>query len=424
MKRQALSPPSLMLFCWVMTAVFATWTFLSLDQMVLVQTFMAREQLDLSAITLAGIIWIILGLTVYTLADWIARLSLPPLHPFEARLDVNKAAGLNTTVNLVFACVTLLWIAATAHKIGGISALTAAVYLDSLGTRDMLLENKLFTGMRIFYAALPATGAMAAALLANGGLTARSRRLCQATLLLNAILLFLLPIVMSQRLLLLQFLLSSYIATCMVKGQMYALRWLILGVCLFLGLWIAREAITNPNMDSAVTMIAGQKLAFYIANDMWNSLAPLSRPIPHTYGALTFEGLSFLTFTDGLAAGANPSRIPELNVVLGGGEFPFFTSAYVDFGPVLGIGVIAGFAVLFRLVFHSACQSLGWTAIYAQIGAALLFSSHAVYVTHQNFLVSIAVIALICRTARRVGRKPISRDTSGCRDIGSVEMAS
>ncbi|MEL7258230.1 MAG: hypothetical protein AAFN80_10375, partial [Pseudomonadota bacterium] len=75
------------------------------------------------------------------------------------------------------------------------------------------------------------------------------------------------------------------------------------------------------------------------------------------------------------------------------------------------MAVIAGFAILFRLVFHRACQSLGWAAIYAQVGAALLFSSHSVYITHQNFLFSIAVIAVICRIARRTNQPKRLADT-------------
>ncbi|WP_338549487.1 oligosaccharide repeat unit polymerase [Roseovarius phycicola] len=405
MTRRTLSPVSLMLLCWGITGTFSIWALMSLEHLPLVQTFILRENLDLSAITFAGVLWILFSLSIYVLADWMARLSLPKAQTFRPNLNVETAAKLTFTVNACFATVTLIWIAATAHSVGGLTQLAAAVYLDSLSTRDMLLEKKLFTGMRLFYAALPATGCLAAAFLAHGHLSLRARRMCKVTLALNLILLFLLPIVMSQRLLLLQFLLSSYIATCLVRGKIFGLRWLGLGVCLFLGLWFAREIITNPSLDQSAADIAWQKLAFYIVNDMWNSLAPLSRPIPHTHGALTFEGLTFLTFTDGLFHGADPSQIPELNAVLGGGEFPFFTTAYVDFGPILGMAVIAGFAILFRLVFYRACQSLGWAAIYAQIGAALLFSSHSVYVTHQNFLFSIAVIAVICRLARRTPQR-------------------
>lgn len=423
MTRHALSPLVLMLFCWTLTGAFSTWVIMSLERLPLVQTFIAREDLDLAAITTAGVIWILFSLSIYVLADWTTRLSLPRPRAFHPRLDVESAARLTFVINTCLAAVTLLWIAATARDAGGLMQLVAAVYIDSLSTRDMLLENKLFTGMRLFYAALPATGCLAAALIAHGHISLRARRLCQITLVLNLVLLFVLPIVMSQRLLLLQFLLSAYIAACLVRGRLFGLRWLCLGMCLFLSLWVAREVMTNPSLDHAAADIAWQKLAFYVLNDMWNSLAPLSRPIPHTYGALTFEGLTFLTFTDGLFQGANPSQIPELNAVLGGGEFPFFTTAYVDFGPVFGVFVITGFAVLFRLVFHRACQSLGWSAIYAQIGAALLFSSHSVYVTHQNFLFSVAVIAVICRLSRRSSTSARNRNLpvfQGHRTIGSA----
>ncbi len=423
MTRQALSPLTLMLCCWGLTGAFSIWAFMSLDRLPLVQIFIAREHLDLSAITLAGVLWVLFSLTVYILADWIARLSLPKPRPFHMRLDVNAAAKATFAINTCFALVTLLWIASTARTAGGLMQLATAVYVDSLNTRDMLLENKLFTGMRLFYAALPATGCLAAALLACGSLSFKARRMCQITLVLNLVLLFVLPIVMSQRLLLLQFLLSAYIAACLVRGHVFGLRFLGLGLCLFLGLWVAREIITNPSLDHSAADIAWQKLAFYIINDTWNSLAPLSRPIPHTHGALTFEGLTFLTFTDGLFHGANPSQIPELNAVLGGGEFPFFTTAYVDFGPILGMAVIACFAILFRLVFHRACQSLGWAAIYAQVGAALLFSSHSVYVTHQNFLFSVAVIAVICRVARRTNQPTRLADTPVFRSCRKAQVA-
>ena len=129
--------------------------------------------------------------------------------------------------------------------------------------------------------------------------------------------------------------------------------------------------------------------------------APLAQSIPHTWGKLTFEGLSFLTFTDGYFLALMKPKMEALDAVLGGGEFPFFTTAYVDFGPVLGAALLLAFGFIFHLIYHMARQSLGWAAIYAQIGAALLFSSHSVYVTHQNFLFSVGLIALIARATRR-----------------------
>ncbi|MEL7258116.1 MAG: hypothetical protein AAFN80_09785 [Pseudomonadota bacterium] len=199
MTRSVLSPLALMLFCWGLTGVFSIWALMSLNQLPLVQTFIAREHLDLSAITLAGVLWILFSLSIYVLADWMTCLTLPKPQQFQPRLDVNAAAKITCAINTCFAVVTLLWIASTARGAGGLMQLAAAVYIDNLNTRDMLLENKLFTGMRLFYAALPATGCLAAALLTHNRLSFKARRMCQVTLGLNLVLLFVLPIVMSQR---------------------------------------------------------------------------------------------------------------------------------------------------------------------------------------------------------------------------------
>ena len=305
--------------------------------------------------------------------------------------------------------VTLAWVGLSAIQVGGIAALLRSAVADSLATRDLLLDNKLFTGMRLFYAALPATGGLTAALLA-AGLEPKPRHLCQLTLAANTVALLLLPLVMSQRLLLLQLLLAAYLGACLVRGRILGLRWVVLGVGIFLTLWIGREALTNPGMGDSATYIALQKLAFYMVNDMWNSFAPLSADIPHTWGLLSFEGAMVLTFTDGLFLPALEPKMEALEAVLGGGEFPFFTSAYVDFNLVGGAILIALMAALFRVSFHAAQRSVLGAAIYAQVGAALLFSSHSVYVTHQNFLVSILLIAAILRLSTRL--QPIEQRTA------------
>jgi len=217
---------------------------------------------------------------------------------------------------------------------------------------------------------------------------------------MNALALAILPIVMSQRLLLLQFLLSAYLVSCLIRGRVFGLHWVILGAALFLSVWIMRECLTNPLLHRSGVDIGLQKLAFYFVNDLWNSFAPLQSDTPPTLGAVSFRGLMFLTFTDGMFDRMLAARLLALDEIRGGGEFSLFTAPYVDFGP-FGAAlflVLAGF--LFRLLFHRGQQSLIWAAIYAQTGAALLFSSHGLYVTHQNFLFSLALIAVLTRFAR------------------------
>jgi hypothetical protein len=138
-----------------------------------------------------------------------------------------------------------------------------------------------------------------------------------------------------------------------------------------------------------------QKLAFYYVNDLWNGFAPLHIEIPHTLGGVSLRGFMFLTFTDNMFAQILEPKMAQLDDVLGGGDFPFFTAAYVDFGPFVGALFIAACAFIFRMIFIKAHQNLMWACIYAQLGAALLFSTHGIYFTHQNFLFSIAIIGLI-----------------------------
>lgn len=399
--KTALSPLSLLLLCWGLTGMVAAYTLAQLGDLDLVQTFMRREGISISVFEATGLWWILLGITAYATGDLAARMCRGQRQASPLRIDITRAAHMTFLANLMLLGVTALWILTAATKVGGLTALAANVYVDSLTTRDLLLENKLFTGMRLFYAALPATACCAAALLATGHLRGQARRMMTLTLAMNTIALFVLPIVMSQRLLLLQLLLSAYIAACVVRGRLFGLHWLGLGVALFLGLWIAREAITNPIVQRSAVDIATQKLAFYVINDMFNAFAPLTQSIQHTYGGMTLEGVMFLTFTDGYFLNLLAPRLAALDAVIGGGEFPLFTAAYVDYGPIGGAAFILGIGFVLRRVFVRASHSLGWAAVYAQIGAALLFSSHSVYFTHQNFFFSLALIGGIVALSRK-----------------------
>lgn len=402
--RRALSPLSLLLICWSLSGVGVALTLAYLDRLDLVQTFMRREDLSLSAFTATGLAWLLLALLAYAVGDTAARFTQH--RPASMQINPIRAGYLTVALNLLLLGVTALWIATTAAKTGGLINLAALASLDSLATRDLLLENKLFTGMRLFYAALPATACLATALLCFGPLPRQIRGLLLATLIGNTLALFILPIVMSQRLLLLQLLLSCYLVACLIRGRLVGWGWSLLAAALFLGLWMMREAIINPMTHRSTLDIGTQKLAFYFVNDMWNGFAPLAVEIPHTWGALNLEGLMFLTFTDGYFAHILAPRTDALQAVLGGGEFPLLTAAYVDFGPVLGALFLAAVGFLIRRIFIHARRSLGFAVAYSQIGASLMFSSHSIYFTHQNLLFSLALIAGLLRLAKQQPAAP------------------
>ncbi|MEO9459478.1 MAG: O-antigen polymerase [Lentilitoribacter sp.] len=403
-----LSPSSLILACWILTGLIVSLTLTNIENFDLVSVFMAREGLNLSAFTLIGSIWICLSMLVYLLGDLVGRLSARNQVQIFAKHDLDLAAVIVFWVNFILIFVTCLWIAMSAVKIGGLMKLVTLTYLDATGARDVLLGTKLFTGMRLFYAALPATGCLAAAILAmrfSYPLSVKARVLCIFTLSINVVALFILPMVMSQRLLLFQLLISSYLVTCILRGRVTGLRWLALATLLFLTTWILRESITNAFFERSALDIGIQKLAFYYVNDLWNGFAPLLSDIPHTFGGVSLRGFMFLTLTDGMFSQVLQPKTDQLDQVLGGGDFPFFTAAYVDFGPIFGAFFIGFCAFVFRLIFNKAHHSLIWACQYAQLGAALLFSTHGIYFTHQNFLFSIALIWAIHFLVQRISKR-------------------
>ncbi len=396
-----LSPYTMMALCWSVTATVATLTLSHLHLFDLVPLFMEREDLQLSAFTQLGAAWLVLAFLAYTLGDMATRYALSSgpvtLRPSPV-LNLGLMARLTCHINLILLGVTLFWITHTAFGAG--PARFAQLLLDNTQqARALLLENKLFVGMRLFYATLPATGCLAIAILATGRgqLSRPTRARCLITVTLNTAALLLLPIVMSQRLLLFQYLLSAYVVTCLIRGRIVGLPYLTLGALAFFATWVAREALTNPTIDHAALDIGVQKLTYYFVNDLWNAFAPLQREIPHSFGMYTLSGLMFFTFTDGLFQAELANRLQELEHVLGGGTFPFLTAVFVDFGMVGGVMAIIVCGVLFRLCFHLAQVSLGWKVAYAQLAAALLFSSHSLYFTHQNFLFSLIVLGVIIR---------------------------
>ena len=370
---------------------------MNLHSFDLVALFMRRERLDTSVFTFIGACWVFIAALALFLGDFIARIS-HNTRPYSCDIiDFDRAAFGTFIVNLILLFVTLLWIIISAQKIGGVPSLVALAYIDTLQARDLLLENKLFVGMRLFYAALPATGCFAAALLAgNGnGLSPRARVFCIVTIVLNMVALFLLPLVMSQRLLLLQFLLSCFLGTCIVRRKIVGLRWLGLGAIVFFTTWIMRESLTNPLIHRSAIDIGFQKLTYYFVNDLWNGFAPLQTDVAHTFGAVSMRGLMFFTFTEEAVTHVLEARLMALDGILGGGDFPFFTAAFVDFGAFGGALFIATCATVFRVLYHLAFTSMAWACVYAQLGAALLFSTHGIYFTHQNFIFSIGIIGLI-----------------------------
>ncbi|WP_299938801.1 hypothetical protein [uncultured Pelagimonas sp.] len=393
------SPLVLLTVAWVITIAVAVLPFLDPERFDIALLMLAREQMTVEDFTWKGASWLILAYLVFAMATFLTRIALPQPGPFRGRGDINRAARVAFATNLVFLGVTLLWVYLTARQVGGIRALIVLVQLDALEARETLLNNKLFKGMRVIYASLPATGTIAATLLAvgarNGNLGKTERLLCLLTFGFNLVVLILLPIVMSQRLLLLQLIMAAYFSTCMVHRRLVGLQYLPIGFALFMTSWIGREAITNASIQASALEIGFEKLVFYFSNDLLNSFMPFNREFEHTHGYFSFKFAMFFTQTEDYFRVLLADSLSQIDNIRGGGEWSVFTTPYVDFGAVGAALYIAGLAIISRIAFHKGFESVTGAAIYGQFAGAYALSTHSMYFAQTNFVAMIIVLVFV-----------------------------
>ena len=396
------NPLSILAMAWSVTCC-AAWVALAMPNTFdLLPELLWREDIDLRGFTWIGAVWLLTAFAIYAICDQATAMHLgPPRAPRPNQVS-SRLTNLTFWAHMAMSTIVSAWIVTAALGHGGVRPLLARAQEDPVAARDVLLNAKLFPGMRLFYACLSGTAALAVAILANDETpTTRTKAMCFCVVLSGAILLTVLPLVMSQRLLLLHYICALAITDMLVSGRLRALWWLALGALAFAAVWFGREALTTSAFTDGGAHAGLQKLLFYTVNDLWNSIAPLSADIEHTWGVLSLR--AFAVFAASETAWLNQAAGPLhlLDRVQGGGEFSLFSTAFVDFGAVGGGAMIAGLASLFRWAYWCGCSSAIAAAIYAQIGAALTLAPHAPYVLHQNVLFSVIMIVVLTSLSGR-----------------------
>jgi hypothetical protein len=390
------SPPVLFATVWVLAGIIAWRVLARPDQNPLAHLFITRHRLDLAAFSSAPILWAVTLSTVLALGYALAGRGLgKPARPTHVADDI--AARRVFWINAVFLGVTLAWVGLTMRAAGGVSAFIALSKVDPISARDLLLDRKLFVGMRLLYAGLPALAALAGALVARGQLGPAAQRSCIVVILVNIVALVFLTAVMSQRLLVLQLVVSLYVAASCARGRLLPFWSVLLASAVFVLSWVMHESIINPGLTQSANEIAAQKFAFYAVNDLWNTVRPLAGDAPRGGGLFTFQFAFFFTLTDGIVYSSHADRLDALLAYRGGGEFSLLSAPFVDFGPFGAAAYLLLYGAVVRVLWHRAFRSAGDAAIYGQAAVAVVLSVHANFAASQDFVFALLVILAATR---------------------------
>lgn len=387
-----LSPAWLISLTWAGAFVICAIGLMSLHQTEMIALFLEREHIQLEAFTPITGLWLATALCAFWLGTVLPR--TPDTQPRVYQL--NRVFARFAIVNLGCLVTTATWLLVTAGGPGGLMAWVQQALQDTLAARDGLLANKLFVGMRLLYATLAPLTCVGVVLLATGHLTRSARHLCWALLFGNLFVLLVLPLVMSQRLLLVAGAAGAYLSLSLYTRRARGLGWVLLGALAFALLWTGREWLTVRGLEANILAISAQKLAFYVINDMWNAVAVVAEPAPRTLGAVSLNGAAIILGLSEAWSSAMPDSLAATEALRGGGTFPLLTAPFVDFGPVGAVLTLIALGYICQSAYMRAPGDLRGAVIYGQIGAALLLSAHSPYLLHQNVLVGIALTAWIC----------------------------
>ena len=396
-----LSPAPLILMAWLFMFAGVIWGYAARhDLPVLVRT------MDLNGIgfdfPLIGILWTVVCLALVLVLGFATTRPIPAKaqvigHP----RDLSKAVTLAAGLHVVILIVVILWILLGARSVGGFGRLMAlAAEQETYIAKDAILDNKLFPGMRLLYTGLVGLGLFGACVFAANLRSAerirRDMRLGLGMFLASVVALSFLPIFLSQRILLIQMVLSTFVGVSMVSGRPFHFRYgALLGGLLF-AVWSLREAVTVGAWasDYSAARIGAEKLLYYLVNDFYNAVTPIASEFGHTLGLYTFNFVVFFTpFQDSIYAALEERNVATMEL-RAGGVFPAFTAPYVDFS-WWGILFVIALILLFTWVFNRAHRSFTFSLIYGQLGGAMLLMPHTGWYSHQNFAFNIVMLLVL-----------------------------
>jgi oligosaccharide repeat unit polymerase len=377
-----------MIVTWLFSAI-ATWYCLSnLDQLHIVRLNISRYGLN-TYVTSQSIVWLVAALTAFISGVFLSNIIKINIK-HEVDVPFQNAVGRLILIHSLLLLLTTVWIAMSIGQLGGISGFLHSMSVDPLIARDIFRDNKLFKGMRLFYAGMVGTAIYAFAIL---GYNARRKMLtkmqliaCLYVIITSVILFAFLPAVMSGRIYVFYIFLAGYFAACFIYKGLVWKKYLPIGFVILALVWGMKVFFTSDDFQEiGIFSSSFQNFLFYYLNDMMNAITPLNYDdLPKTYGIETFQFLTEYTFTDSYFKNLLGSNIHFVRALKGGGEFPILTMPYIDFG-LYGLIILLVYGWIFGNLFNAALYNQRIGVIYGLVVASVALSNHHVFFSQINF---------------------------------------
>lgn len=394
-----LSPLFILAVMWLISLVGYGYASAVRDDLLYLRHMAEAENLREDA-TALSFVWLGLAFSAFGAGCWVAttRPVLPTKFPEWS--DDKAIRALSYAFGFV-ALVAFLWVGLTVIQVGPGRLISLANSNNSYA-REVIL-NGSFPGGRLIsngFMGIAVFSAMFIAMPRSRPLRPERRILAIFFLLISLAYLGLIPILTAGRINFFAAVIASYVAICMVRKRFYGIAYIPVALSLLAVVWGAKQYFTLRHvLDVSLFDQVTQGILFYLYNDTLNALNVVGNHADsYTLGWNSLRFLFFFTFTDSEILTATAFQRAHLAQYMGGGEFPLLTAPYADFG-VFGILVVIVFGFLCQSAYRVARRNPPMAALYGFVFAGLVLSIHSSYLTLQDPVFSMILVALLVKAS-------------------------
>ena len=399
--RKLLSPEKILTFIWI-SAV-------SLAYIATLPTVRSEVGTNQPVFTPIGIVWIIFCLLSFIIGARIAK-----SYEFSIQLgdDDNDTISRYDYSNIrngiiisyIFVAVVYIylsfWAILTVQEMNGINTFMTSLYSNWHHVWRTWVANKPFAGARVLYTGLIAVGIFAVTQISYYQSEDRGGNLINFKLLLILALipLFILPLIVSRRVLLATVIFGGIVSYISASDKGVKLSYVYVPIIVAFGLWTLQEILVRSVSDGFL-LHGIHRVLYYFSNDVGNVSRAVSYITARSYGLNSFQFLTeYLFITDRLY----DSYLGELQRQSGeyrfAGTWTLLGNPYIDFG-WLGLLVLTALGFVSRTVYQWSQNSKLGIQLYALIAAGLILSWHYSLFSRPEFIFNIGLLIVINKSS-------------------------
>lgn len=416
--RKAVSPAVLFVTTWILAHIAAFFG----------PSGEVYQRYDIVRVTFTveGSLWVVISTIVFLFGTVVAgrkRLTVLSHNTFAADADKDRISWQLWKMNLALPFffiftfgilfLLLIWTFLAINEVGSLTGFITETYRNWSTIRRLWPAQKPFVGARLLYTGLisvPIFSASGLALYKEAEMQEGNEHYHQVQvwvvlLILGLVPLMILPLIVSQRVLLASALVGATTAYTTIRAKGVSLKYPIGSLLVGFAVWTAQEIVrAGLSTGTIVESISYglDRILFYFTNDIGNLHRGIAFASEQTHGFKSFSFIfRYLFISDQVKVGFLQPQLLSLEPYQAGGGFTALGIPYIDFG-IAGLILIFIWGYVAQVLYHRSKRSIVSAQMYGLIAASIVLSWHSSFLSSPTFWLNILLFGVFITLAPQI----------------------